>query len=146
MICWATFDKGVTQTLALPCVNCLKLFQSGVILAAAHKNVTPFKARVEDGWPVKDGVKKNISMPTESPPPTRILSRGRLLAIQGEGWQDAEVGRKGVRVKKGSEKRKDREEERDTEKIKPRIRARLRGRILLITGVLWSQRNETFPF
>lgn len=46
-----------------------------MILAAAHKNVTPFKARVEDGWPPKDGVKKNISMPTENPPPTRISSR-----------------------------------------------------------------------
>lgn len=48
--------------------NCPELFQSGVVPAAAHKNVTPFKARVEDGWPGlrgrdRGGMKKNISMP-----------------------------------------------------------------------------------
>lgn len=46
---WATFDKGVTRTWmgSFPRDNCPELFQSqGVIPAAAHKNVTPFKARV----------------------------------------------------------------------------------------------------
>lgn len=71
VICWATFDKGVDADGCSRVIIAWNYFNRGVILAAAHKNVTPFKARVEDGWPVKDGVKKNISMPTESPPPTR---------------------------------------------------------------------------
>lgn len=46
---WATFDKGVTWMGSFPRDNCPELFQSewggGDKPAAAHKNVTPFKAR-----------------------------------------------------------------------------------------------------
>lgn len=46
-----TFDKGVTlaRTGLFPHDNCPELFQSGAVPAAAHKNVTSFKARVESG-------------------------------------------------------------------------------------------------
>lgn len=47
-----TFDKGAkrARTGSFPRDNCPELFQSGVgtNATAAHKNVTPFKARVKN--------------------------------------------------------------------------------------------------
>lgn len=104
------FDKGVTRTRGWG--------RSRVIIARNYFNrgwcrrllikTSRLLKRRKMGWPVKDGVKKNISMPAESTPPTRSSRGGGFSPVQGDA-EDGEAGRRGARVRKGGGQRERRE-------------------------------------
>lgn len=105
------FDKGVTRTRGWG--------RSRVIIARNYFNrgwcrrllikTSRLLKRRKMGWPVKDGVKKNISMPgREHSAYARSSRGGGFSPVQGDA-EDGEAGRRGARVRKGGGQRERRE-------------------------------------